>query len=170
MTDIIEIPCKKSSPNTPSNIRVMISSRNRQPFPYKGETKPLSDVREDLAALIKAEPLFEEALFEPWINEPAASTPNDIWDECMVRVQKADILIAIYSGDAGWAKQGGEIGICHAELEKGLNTAREKVRILQVDPLAPMRKARIASVMSYSEISFGVSRHSQAHLARPAKS
>jgi hypothetical protein len=100
----------------------------------------LSHVREDLAALINAESLFDEPLFEPWINEPAAATADDIWDECVARVQRADILIAIYSGDAGWAKEGGEIGICHAELERGLNSAREKVRILQIEPLAPLRK------------------------------
>jgi hypothetical protein len=100
----------------------------------------LTHVREDLAALIKAESIFDEPLFEPWINEPASATADDIWDECMARVQRADILIVIYSGDAGWAKEGGEIGICHAELEKGLNSAREKVRILQIEPLAPPRK------------------------------
>ena len=90
--------------------------------------------------MIKAEPLFEQPLFEPWINEPAAAATRDIWDECMAQVQKADILIAIYSGDAGWAKEGGEIGICHAELDKALNSARGKVRILQVERLAPLRK------------------------------
>jgi len=138
--DILKGPSRKPSPNTPPNIRVMISSRSKQPFAYKGETRLFSEIREDLAALIKAEPLFDEPLFEPWINEPAAATPNDVWDECMARVQRTDILIAIYSGDAGWAKESGEIGICHAELEKGLNSAHEKVRILQVDPLASLRR------------------------------
>jgi hypothetical protein len=90
--------------------------------------------------MIKAEPLFEQPIFEPWINEPAAAATKDVWDECMAQVQKADILIAIYSGDAGWAKEGGEIGICHAELDKALNSARGKVRIVQVEPLAPLRK------------------------------
>jgi hypothetical protein len=132
---------KKPRLITPTSIRVMISSRSRQSFPYKGKnTSLLSEVREDLVAMIKAEPLFEQPLFEPWINEPAAAATRDIWDECMAQVQKADILIAIYSGDAGWAKEGGEIGICHAELDKALNSARGKVRILQVEPLAPLRK------------------------------
>ena len=132
---------KKPRAITPTRIRVMISSRSRQPFPYKGKkTSLLSDVREDLAAMIQAEALFEQPLFEPWINEPAPAAAKDIWDECMAQVQRADILIAVYSGDAGWAKEGGEVGICHAELEKALNSAREKVRILQVEPLAPLRK------------------------------
>jgi hypothetical protein len=139
--DLSKRPSKKAAVNTPTNIRVMISSRSRQLFPYKdSNTSLLSHVREDLAVLIKAESLFDEPLFEPWINEPASATADDIWDECMARVQRADILVVIYSGDAGWAKEGGEIGICHAELEKGLNSAREKVRILQIEPLAPLRK------------------------------
>jgi hypothetical protein len=132
---------KRLAQLAPTNVRVMISSRSKQPFPYKGKsTSLLSEVREDLAALIQAESLFQELLFETWINEPAVAAARDIWDECMLRVQRSDILIAIYSGDAGWAKEGGEVGICHAELEKGLSSAREKVRILQVEPLAPLRK------------------------------
>jgi len=139
--DASKDPSKQPPLIEPTKIRVMISSRSKQPFPYKGKnTSLLSEVREDLAEMIKAEPLFEQPLFLPWINEPAAAATKDIWDECMAQVQKADILIAIYSGDAGWAKEGGEIGICHAELEKALNSARDKVRILQVDPLAPLRR------------------------------
>jgi len=59
----------------------MISSRSRQSFPYKGKnTSLLSEVREDLVAMIKAEPLFDQPLFEPWINEPATAVTRDIWD------------------------------------------------------------------------------------------
>lgn len=141
MKDASRDPTKRPTLIAPTNVRVMISSRSKQPFPYKSKnTTLLSEVREDLETLIRAEMVFEEPLFEPWINEPAVAATRDIWDECMARVQRADILIAIYSGDAGWAKEGGEVGICHAELERGLNTAREKVRILQVVPLAPLRK------------------------------
>ena len=49
-------------------------------------------------------------------------------------------MIALYNGDAGWAKAGGEIGICHAELQDGYNKAPAKVRILQLAPLAPRRR------------------------------
>jgi hypothetical protein len=82
--DLSKLPSKKAALNTPTNIRVVISSRSKQLFPYKdSNTSLLSDVREDLTALIKAESLFEEPLFEPWINEPASATADDIWDECM---------------------------------------------------------------------------------------
>ena len=50
------------------------------------------------------------------------------------------MVIALYNGDAGWAKAGGEIGICHAELHEVSKTAPAKVRILQMTPLAPRRR------------------------------
>lgn len=71
---------------------------------------------------------------------PAAEGTSDIWDECLEEVSRAELVIALYNGDAGWAKAGGEIGICHAELHEGYQTAPTNVRILQLTPLAPRRK------------------------------
>ena len=34
------------------------------------------------------------------------------------------------NGHAGWSTRGGDIGICHAELMTGLNTAAGKVRLI----------------------------------------
>jgi hypothetical protein len=121
----------------------MISSRSKQRFPYKGNVNAqLSDIRKDLAGFIEKEELFGQPLFEAWINElaPAAEGTSDIWDKCLEEVSRAELVIVLYNGDAGWAKAGGEIGICHAELHEGYKTAPAKVRILQLTPLAPRRK------------------------------
>jgi hypothetical protein len=121
----------------------MISSRSKQHFPYKGNVNAqLSDIRKDLAGFIEKEELFGQPLFEAWINElaPAGEGTSDIWDRCLEEVTRAELVIALYNGDAGWAKAGGEIGICHAELCEGYKTAPAKVRILQLAPLAPRRK------------------------------
>ncbi len=121
----------------------MISSRSKQRFPYGGNVNAqLSDIRKKLAGIIEKEDLFGEPLFEAWINElaPAAEGTDDIWDKCIEEVKKAELVIALYNGDAGWAKAGGEIGICHAELHEAYNSAPAKVRILQLTPLAPRRK------------------------------
>jgi hypothetical protein len=126
-----------------TTVRVMISSRSKQRFPYKSnDNAQLSDVRKDLAGIIEKEELFGEPLFEPWINElaPAAEGTEDIWDKCLDEVNRAELVISLYNGDAGWAKAGGEIGICHAELNEGYAKAPAKVRILQLTPLAPRRK------------------------------
>ena len=124
-------------------IRVMVSSRSKQPVSYKGNPKALlAGVRADLAAGIEQETLFGEPLFEVWINEPAAAAEGseNLWDECLSQVRKSDLLLVLYNGDAGWAKAGGEIGICHAELKEALNSAPAKVRIIQLDPLASRRR------------------------------
>lgn len=122
-------------------IRVMISSRSKQPFPYGGNKQALlADVRKEIQADLEAEPMFGEQLFEVWINENAPSDAADIWDKCLEEVRRADIVIALYNGDAGWAGHAGDIGICHAELKEARNTAPGKLRVLQLDPLAPLRK------------------------------
>lgn len=126
-----------------TTVRVMISSRSKQRFPYKGSSDAeLSDIRKDLAAIIEKESLFGESLFEAWINEvaPAAEASADIWDKCIDEVKKAELVVALYNGDAGWAKAGGEIGICHAELSEAFSKSPAKLRILQLTPLAPRRK------------------------------
>jgi hypothetical protein len=126
-----------------TTVRVMISSRSKQRFPYKGNVNAqLSDIRQELAGIIEKKELFGEPLFEAWINElsPAAEGTDDIWDKCIEEVSKAELVIALYNGDAGWAKAGGEIGICHAELHEAYKTAPAKVRILQLTPLPPCRK------------------------------
>jgi hypothetical protein len=127
----------------PTAVRVMISSRNNQKFPYKDNANAtLSEIRADLAAQIEEERLFGEQLFEVWINEPAPAREGseDLWEACLEEVRKAELVVALYNGDAGWAKAGGEIGICHAELKEALNTAPAKVRVLEMEPLAPRRK------------------------------
>jgi len=126
-----------------TTVRVMISSRSKQSFPYRGNANAqLSDIRKDLAGIIEKEELFGEQLFEAWINESstAADGTADIWDKCIEEVNRAELVIALYNGDAGWAKAGGEIGICQAELHEGYKKAPAKVRILQLTPLAPRRK------------------------------
>lgn len=126
-----------------TTIRVMVSSRSKQRFRYKrNDNAQLSDIRKDLAGIIEKEELFGERLFEPWINElaPAAEGTEDIWDKSLDEVNRAELVISLYNGDAGWAKAGGEIGICHAELQEGYAKAPAKVRILQLTPLAPRRK------------------------------
>ena|ERR1700733_755371 len=124
-----------------SNIRIMISSRSNQKFPYKGNANQLlAQLRKDLKTNIEQQNLLDQELFEVWINEEAPAEEGDIWDVCLSKIRKADIVIALYNGDAGWAENDGEIGICHAELLEANRTAPGKLRILQLAPLAPLRK------------------------------
>ncbi len=120
-------------------INVMISSRNADELDYNGIKVPLSTVRKALKVELEEAQLFGEQVFEVWINEdaPPAEGTEDGWSECMRQVRSADILLVIYNGNSGWAKYGGEVGICHGELHTALTTQPAKVRIVRLNPLVP---------------------------------
>ncbi len=124
---------------TPPKIRVMISSRCNDPIPYGGVASTLSAVRLQLKQDLEATELLGSPLFDVWVNEdaPPAEGTADSWEECLTQVREADIVLVLYNGNAGWAKEGGDIGICHAELEIALSTAGAKVRLIEL-PLQPI--------------------------------
>ncbi len=117
-----------------SKLRVMISSRCNDAFPTNSKGRLLSDIRKDLKAAVEELKVFGEPIFEVWINEdtPPQSGTRDSWEVCMQAVKDCDILIALSNGNAGWARNGGDIGICHAELETGLSHAPAKVRLISL--------------------------------------
>jgi hypothetical protein len=120
-------------------IRVMISSRNRDYEPVDGPSFPLSELRKSLQAEINVAGLFGQRLFECWINEvePSKAATRDVWDECIREVRRAHIVIALYNGDAGWAREANEVGICQAELEASLLSGRDRTHLIQL----PISKA-----------------------------
>lgn len=117
-----------------SKLRVMISSRCDDKFPIGAKTT-LSDIRKDLKKEIEEKiKIAGKSVFEVWINE--ATDPQggkwDSWDVCIQAVRDCDILIVMSNGDAGWVKDAGGIGICHAELMIGQSIAPAKVRVIQL--------------------------------------
>ena len=120
-----------------SKLRVMISSRCNDRFPQKSG-RVLSDIRKDLKKEIEALEVFGEPIFEVWINEdtPPQGGTWDSWDVCLQAVDDCDVLIALSNGNAGWAENGGDIGICHAELSRGLSRAPGKVRLISLGNIA----------------------------------
>lgn len=116
-------------------IKVMISSRcNTKIKSQDGTDVILSTVRGDLKKLIEKEKLFGNSIFDVWINEDAPDV-NDLessWDSCLTRVEESDILVALYTGEAGWSKNDGDIGICHAELATAINKHPGKSFIINV--------------------------------------
>lgn len=118
-------------------IRIMISSRCKDEILINGEQKNLSDVRKQLKEELENTDLLGSKLFEVWINEdaPAGEGSLDSWEYCMKQVREADIVLVLYNGNSGWVKEGGDIGICHAELQIALSTAPAKVRLIKLEPL-----------------------------------
>lgn len=123
-----------------SKIRVMLSSRCNDPFPDYSSTK-LSEIRRSLKKEIEAQKVMGRSIFEVWINEdaPPADGTLDSWEACLQAVRDCDVLIVVSNGNAGWAKTGGDIGICHAEYAEGLALARGKVRLIAL-PWVPLAK------------------------------
>ncbi|MGA9621320.1 DUF4062 domain-containing protein [Methanoregula sp.] len=114
-------------------LSIFISSRNRDNITYQNRGSTLSEIRGVLKTQLESEQLFEKDIFEVWINEdePPVDGTEDSWDKCMSEVREADIVLCIYNGNAGWTKNPGEIGICHAELKTALESEPNKVRLVE---------------------------------------
>ena len=119
----------------------MLSSRCTDTVELDSRMVQLTELRRRLKTELEVEVLFGRQLFDVWINEdaPPAAGTEDSWEHCLRQVDEADIVLCLYNGNSGWAKGGGEIGICHAELHKALTTAPAKVRLITL-PLADIRE------------------------------
>lgn len=114
-----------------TRLRVMISSRCETPFPQPAG-RNLSEIRLELKDTIEQMEIAGRKAFEVWVNEatPPQGGTWDSWDVCIQAVKDCDILLVLSNGEAGWAANGGEVGICHAELMTGLSHAPAKVRLI----------------------------------------
>ncbi len=112
-------------------------------FPKGPDGVPLSQIRKELKREVEELRIFGKAAFEVWINEevPPQGGTWDSWDVCIQAAKDCDILVALSNGNAGWAQDGGDIGICHAELLTGLNQAPAKVRLIDLGNLAVTKSA-----------------------------
>jgi hypothetical protein len=116
-------------------IRVMISSRCDDTFPEGGRS--LSAIRRHLKAEIEAAVIFDQSLYEVWINEeesPREAELNSL-DVCLEQARTCDVFISLYNGNAGWTQSYSGTGICHDELRTALEDSPAKVRLVAtIDP------------------------------------
>lgn len=122
-------------------IKIMISSRVDDVVTFTDKEIKLSELRKQIKADIEKAELFGVQIFECWISEdaPPAAGSDDSWQVCLQQVHDADLVVVLYNGSAGWAKSGGSIGICHAELHEAMQSGAAKVRLIEL-PLAPDSK------------------------------
>lgn len=118
-----------------SKLHVMISSRCNDTFPAGLSGRSLSEIRKELKAEIEALEVFGKNVFEVWINEetPPQGGTWDSWEVCIQAAYDCDIFIALSNGNAGWAENTGDIGVCHAELMTALSKAPGKVRLIELE-------------------------------------
>lgn len=116
--------------NSRNIVNIMISSRNNAHF----DNRPLTDIRKELKKMIEQEEIFGAKLYEVWINELEATQnfEEDIWNKCLLEAYRADIILVLYNGQAGWLRPKDTIGICHGEVIEAVNSAPGKVFALDI--------------------------------------
>lgn len=124
-------------------IRVMISSRCRDKISLNGKKVEYTVLRREIKKFITDLKPFGSTLFECWINEdsPPIEGTEDGWEACLKQVRRADILVVLYNGNPGWARETGATGICHAELQVGLSSGAAKVFAIEL-PLSQIPKGK----------------------------
>ncbi len=137
-------------------IRVMISSRSLSPV--FADNIMLGDIRQRLQTYLESirlslpGPTGKEAvpigrdqpLFEVWIHEkdPGRTINQSTLQMSLKEINRADVVIVLYTGEAGSAPDGGSLGICHAELQEAWARRPEIVSILRLLPLKRDAAAR----------------------------
>lgn len=119
-------------------IRVMLSSRIRTRFNHAvpDDGFVLSEARLSLKQALEDARLFGLPLFEVWTSESPADAglglTDTAWDESIKRTREADIVLVLYTGEAGWAAPKRDLGVCHAEYLEAWNGERAKLKVMRV--------------------------------------
>ncbi len=156
------IAVETNAMNALPTIRVMLSSRSRSSA-FADPAIPLETLRRNLQALLHglrwahpsvkgALPLFcEQPIFEVWIheNERAKSTARNTFELSLEEVREADIILVLYTGEAGSAASDEQIGICHAELQDAVAKRGDVVHVIELIPLANSHKSRDQRFRAY---------------------
>lgn len=108
-------------------IRVMISSRSGSTV--FEEPVALKVLRERLKEFIEGELTLGGApIFRVWIcEEDVGSGIDSWWRESKKEIRRADLILVLYTGEAGSQVKATGLGICHAELQEAVKFVREKV-------------------------------------------
>jgi hypothetical protein len=116
-------------------LRVMLSSRSSDAVPTPaGGTMLLADLRARMKDALQELEVGGWHPFEVWINEdePPQEGSRDAWDHCLDQASRADLVIALVNGNAGWSADEAGEGICHAELKRAFDSAPAKVRAVRI--------------------------------------
>ena len=119
-------------------IRVMLSSRIRTQVEVGGEEGgvEISVARRRLKETLEQQTLFDLPLFEVWTSESpgdqALGRIEGAWRKSLSQVREADVVLVLYTGEAGWTPPNQTLGICHAEFLEAWNGERPKLKVVRV--------------------------------------
>ena len=137
-------------------IRIMISSRSLS----NALGKPLREIREGLQARLEAvrwqAPRLDgnkvatagrdQPLFSVWIHEKDPGRPADAstFEISLREINRADLVVVLYTGEAGSAAHDTDLGICHAEFYEAVSRRPGIVSVIDLTPLAAAANDRDA--------------------------
>lgn len=143
-------------------IRVMISSRAASRV--FGDSMTLSEVRQRLQNTLHAIRWHlpeagaqgqavgrDQRLFDVWIHEHHSGDRGDrsTLDISIDEIRRADVILALYTGESGSARQGSDLGICHAELLEALARRPEIVALVGIEPITRATEPRDQAFQAY---------------------
>lgn len=117
----------------PPKLRIMISSRCDDSVPGSPKRR-MTELRRAIKDELEGARLTNWAPFEVRINEdePALEAGRDATQHCIDQALEADVLLALVNGNAGWAAEGGTVGICHLELKTVFDAAPHRIRVIDL--------------------------------------
>jgi Domain of unknown function (DUF4062) len=115
-------------------LKIFISSRNNDRVVINGVSgDTLTEIRKHIKKELENIKFLDKDFFDIRTNEDfGASTSTDSYNKCLEEVRESDFVIALYSGAAGWAPVGIDLGICHSELDTAMNISTRKTAIIDV--------------------------------------
>ena len=114
-------------------LRVIFSSRAATRV--FGDTT-LTELRLALKAQVEGIRIGGHQPFEVWIHEDdPAPAGRTILEGSLDEISRADVVLVLYTGEAGSAEADSSIGICHAELQEALARRRDVVSVIALEPL-----------------------------------
>ena len=125
------------------SIRVMVSSRSLARV-FEADVQ-LGDMRRRLQDFVSSvrwsaggQPVGrDQPIFNVWIHEdePGLDAGRSTLQISLDEVDRADVVLVLYTGEAGSASPGSPIGICHAELQAAIARRPEIVFMIGLLPL-----------------------------------
>jgi hypothetical protein len=84
----------------------------------------------------------EQQVFEVWIheNEKAAGSQRTPFEISLDEINRAQIVIVLYNGEAGWAIEERQVGICHAEYQEAVSRRSNIVHVVKLAPTVDSKK------------------------------
>lgn len=84
----------------------------------------------------------EQQVFEVWIheNEKATGSQRTPFEISLDEINRAHIVIVLYNGEAGWAIEERQVGICHAEYQEAVSRRGNIVHVVKLAPTVDSKK------------------------------